>query len=660
MMDQPFILCGLGRIGWRALEYLQAGGFAVVAIDNTCSPDDPRLGKATLVHGDCRRPDVLEGAGVRQARGVLIVTSDDVVNITTALGVRSLNPDVRIVIRMVNENLINRFGKAVANVHALSLATLVGPVLARTALSGQALGTFRVGNGEEGNCQVSEVAIQQRSSWLDRKIQDLAVEHSVVVLAHLPATGKPRIMLDVEAETYLAAGDRLIVCGQQSDVMRLLAGIEEEILPHVLWASFLRRNLRALWRTVREIDPLVRITTAVLVGVIAVSTLILHLAGENRLPPSEAFYRTVSLMATGGEMHVEEYGAWARVFAAFLRIAGAAIVAAFTAIVTNYLLRAHLGGAFEVRRIPDSGHLVVCGLGTIGFRVVQELKAEEESVVVVERASDNPLIGTVRGLWVPVIVGDATVPAVLQRAHTATARAVIAATTNDLVNLEIALLVRENNPLQRVVPCLADANLAQSIREAANVRLTVSIPALAAPAFVASLFGDKVHCVFMLERRLLAAVDLTVQPLDTWLSGQAVRAIAIDYRMVPIAVFGADGKRRERFLDEGLEPGWRLVGILALPDLERLFRREPLPQDWSLQVAELAPEKREILLQVLQASRDRDGQSAVTPTPSPPGMIGAKLTRGQAEHLRALLAQQGIACELAEGQRDAGGAARPR
>src|SRR5207244_894332 len=129
------------------------------------------------------------------------------------------------------------------------------------------------------------------------------------------------------------------------------------------------------------------------------------------------FYRAVSLMATGAEMRGELFWPWEKVFAAFLRIAGAAIVAAFTAIVVNYLLRAQLGGALEVRRIPDSGHVVVCGLGNIGFRAVQELLARAAGVVVVERASDNPLVSTVRSLGAPVILGDATLPSVLRRAN---------------------------------------------------------------------------------------------------------------------------------------------------------------------------------------------------------------------------------------------------
>ena len=83
-------------------------------------------------------------------------------------------------------------------------------------------------------------------------------------------------------------------------------------------------------------------------------------------------------------------------FLAVLKIAGAALIAAFTAIFTQYLIRAKLGGALEVRRVPDGGHVVVCGLGNIGYRLVMELTAMGERVVAIDKVADNPFIATVR------------------------------------------------------------------------------------------------------------------------------------------------------------------------------------------------------------------------------------------------------------------------
>src|SRR5262249_55743915 len=84
-MSQPIMLCGLGRVGGKVLEFLRNAGLPVVVIDTQCQEGDPCLGGNRLIRGDCRRADVLAQAGLEQARGVLILTSDDLVNVSTAL-----------------------------------------------------------------------------------------------------------------------------------------------------------------------------------------------------------------------------------------------------------------------------------------------------------------------------------------------------------------------------------------------------------------------------------------------------------------------------------------------------------------------------------------------------------------------------------------------
>src|SRR4051794_31658193 len=128
-MEHPVILCGLGRVGGRVLEYLRAAGLPVVVIDTNCKADDPRLQGTRLIAGDFRQRELLEQAGVATARGVLILTSDDLVNISATLMVRHLNPSVRVVVRFFNQNLIPRLGKAVTNVFGLSVSALTAPLL---------------------------------------------------------------------------------------------------------------------------------------------------------------------------------------------------------------------------------------------------------------------------------------------------------------------------------------------------------------------------------------------------------------------------------------------------------------------------------------------------------------------------------------------------
>jgi Trk K+ transport system NAD-binding subunit len=580
--EQPVIVCGLGRVGSGVLECLRATGLPLVVVDTNCKPDDPRLGGARLVQGDCRCREVLERAGVAGARGVLILTADDLVNITTALMVRRIDAQVRIVLRMFNQNLITRLGKAVQNVDALSTSTLTAPLLALTALSGQALGTFRLEGVADSRRQVAEVVVIPGSPLRGLTVAEAGRRLRGQVVSHFATESARRFLVEVDPEAVLQAGDRLVVCGPPRSLAAAMAQVEEESPPHLRWAGILRRFARVGGRTLSEIDLPVKLCTGVLLAVVFASTLIFHF-GMSKQDWADALFRTISLLATGADMHGTELEKEAvmhpgllKVFVSGLRLFGAALIAAFTAIVTNYLLRARLGGALEVRRIPDSGHILICGLGNIGFRVLQEIVSYDERAVAIERAADGRFVATARRLGAAVITGDATVREVLRQAHAASALAVVAATSNDLVNLEIALMVRELNPKQRIIVRMSDPGLAETLREAANVRFALSVPALAAPAFVAALFGDRVPSVFLIEGRLLAVVDTTVQADDPSLVGQEVRAAALAYGLAPVAVLGVAGQPREPMLDVRLDPGDRLVAITALADLERLFRRKPV------------------------------------------------------------------------------------
>jgi Trk K+ transport system NAD-binding subunit len=402
---------------------------------------------------------------------------------------------------------------------------------------------------------------------------------------------------------------------------------------------------RVVRRTLAEMEPAVLICTSVLFGVILASTLVLCL-GVEKYKVIDALFRTVSIMATGASMYEQdvEYSPGMKVFVASLRIVGAALIAAFTAIFTNYLLRARLGGALEVRRIPDGGHTIICGLGTIGYRVVEELLRYGEPVVVIERDAGNRFVRATRRLGVPVIIGDAGVGGVLQEAHAATSRAVIAATDDDLTNLSIALLVRELHAQHRVVLLMSDPELARLLRVAADVRYALSVPMLAAPAFLASLFGDRVLTVFQIREKLFTTIDLLIQPTDPFV-GHSVRAMSVDYRLQVVALVRSEGQPRP-LLDERVRAGDRVVGIIALMDLEPLLRRQQPPAVFIVEVLGVPLPARPWLSGLVQSQRGGTEEEATKALEQLPLRLAEHLTRGQAEDLLARLLRERVQAKL--------------
>jgi Trk K+ transport system NAD-binding subunit len=235
---------------------------------------------------------------------------------------------------------------------------------------------------------------------------------------------------------------------------------------------------------------------------------------------------------------------------------------------------------------------------------------------------------------------------VLRQAHAGAARAVVAATNHDLVNLEISLLVRELNAAQRVVLLLSDPQLAQMLRESANVRLAVSAPALAAPAFVAGLYGDRFPGAFLVRDRLFAAIDLAVQADDRCLVGQTLRALAVDYRLLPVALRRAEGGPPAATLGQRLAAGDRLAAIIALSDLENLLSRRPPPAEWAVEATACPLPARGWLAGLVRTLRGVGAEEAEAALGRLPLRLADCVTRGAAEDLLALLARERVTAAL--------------
>jgi Trk K+ transport system NAD-binding subunit len=184
-----------------------------------------------------------------------------------------------------------------------------------------------------------------------------------------------------------------------------------------------------------------------------------------------------------------------------------------------------LRGVLSISRIPESGHVVLCGLGTVGMRVVEALREQQIPVVVLEKMEGGRFVAGARQLGATVLLADGTVPSSLVRAHTAQSRALIAATSSDLANVEIALLAHEQNPKLRIVLRLDDAALASALQQTASIRFAMGLPPLIAPAFVLPLFGDRILSLFWHEQTLHLVMEVGITSTTVGLTRKPIRMV---------------------------------------------------------------------------------------------------------------------------------------
>jgi hypothetical protein len=126
-------------------------------------------------------------------------------------------------------------------------------------------------------------------------------------------------------------------------------------------------------------------------------------------------------------------------------------------------------------------HIVLCGLGHLGFRILNQLLAAKQPVVALEKQADALFLPDALATGTPVLVRDMKQDQALVDAGVAHARTIIIATNDDMANLEVALDARRMNPKIRVIMRLYDQRMADKFKEAALIDEAFSPAALAAP-----------------------------------------------------------------------------------------------------------------------------------------------------------------------------------
>jgi Trk K+ transport system NAD-binding subunit len=282
----------------------------------------------------------------------------------------------------------------------------------------------------------------------------------------------------------------------------------------------LERRLRGWWAELAFFGRAVRVLlrpTALLAVCAVVGTLVERIWGAppGGLPPAwdQAAFQSYALLMgqVGGALPADPV---AQAVLYLLPLAGILFVAEGV-LKLGFTVFDKAENAEEWIRImaqKSRGHVVVCGLGTVGFRVVEELLGLGEQVFAIERDADGEFLARARELGVDVLVGDARTENLLRSLNVEAARAVIIVTDDDLANLEIAMDVREIRADVPIILRLFDQRLAQKVRLTMGVQVSLSTSMVAAPLFASAALDTHVVGTHRVGDQLLLVVELLVGP----------------------------------------------------------------------------------------------------------------------------------------------------
>ena len=256
-----------------------------------------------------------------------------------------------------------------------------------------------------------------------------------------------------------------------------------------------------------------------------------------------------------------------KLYGVFVMLCGAAILAMIFSITTDFILRTRLRDVMAHGAAHYRDHIIVAGLGNIGFRLVRDLVQAGETVVAIEHRPDAPLLQAAREL-APVVLGNAKTEETLRKAGVAGAKAVVAATDDDLSNLSTALAAKRIQPSCRTVLRIFNSELAEKMQQGLAMDAVLSVSAAAAPTFVgAALCPDVLHG-FLLGDWLIVVFHQVVGG-DVG-DGQDVRPAQRPRESVdPVRQTGRGGELRGGRGGNTPRPGDEVLGVRWYPLAEK-------------------------------------------------------------------------------------------
>jgi voltage-gated potassium channel len=214
------IILGVGHVGLRVTRTLVSMGFDVVAIDRDLKPDTDeecsRLGVPVIVD-DGRSSLTLEKAGLPYAQAFVACTSSDQTNLEVIMRARDMNPDIRIVARMWDDQFTKQMKRFMGVQAVHSASDLAAPAFAGSAVGIEITQTLHIGGVDYSMIRL-EV---EPGSFLDGDtIGQLQDANNMDIVLH---GRNGAVEVQPESALVVQGGDTLVMFARHDKIVDIVA-----------------------------------------------------------------------------------------------------------------------------------------------------------------------------------------------------------------------------------------------------------------------------------------------------------------------------------------------------------------------------------------------------------------------------------------------------
>ncbi len=197
----PFLVAGYGEVGKKVAQLLRDADEPVLVLDREA------LEGVDLV-GDVLDSDLLQGAGIEEARAVVLALDDDRATLFATVILRDLRPELPLVARVNQAENVDRIHRAGAD-FALSISHVSGMILARRLLGEVAVSI-------DPGLRVLEIPARK----LVRQHQTLEKVRSATGCSVVAVQRGEEVITRLRADFALEGDDRVFVCGSEEITRR--------------------------------------------------------------------------------------------------------------------------------------------------------------------------------------------------------------------------------------------------------------------------------------------------------------------------------------------------------------------------------------------------------------------------------------------------------
>jgi voltage-gated potassium channel len=220
-LESHIVICGFGRMGRVvAEEVARSGGQAVVIERDPAHESELAASSLLYVIGSALEDRVLQEAGVRRARAIVVVTASDADNVYITLSARAMNPKILIHARGESEAGLQHLRMAGAD-QAVAAYQWGALRLAASIMRPSVVDFLELSfPGRGAEVDLEEIRVAEGSTLVGQAIAAVEQSSTRLRIVALKRGGAPSTLIPAPA-TRIEAGDFLVAIGDRETLRRL-------------------------------------------------------------------------------------------------------------------------------------------------------------------------------------------------------------------------------------------------------------------------------------------------------------------------------------------------------------------------------------------------------------------------------------------------------